>query len=560
MMISSLLQAIVVSSVPLFLSGILPTASGEKANQLFRLPFSLDLGLGVQRFAFLMFAIVVLSSVLTLATIYYCNRLALSRIPVVSVRLLASYLDREYEWRADKNNADLVKRVVGDTGVVVTQVIQHLIQITARGFDIAVIFGVLFWAKPSVALTAFCGLAAVYCVLVFLVRKHVRRAGKRLHEANSQLFVMAKEALETALEARLLGRRDYFLKRFDGVSKRASKEMLSIAYIGVLPKPLLELCLFGGIFLGVAGLTARGWNASAIVPLLSLYGAAGIRLLPAAQQMYFSVNNVLAFQAMVQDLARDLEWKADVSQRKQLSQNASSRDLFDLKNVGFRYQTSTSNVLEDVTFKIVEGQKVAFVGHTGSGKSTLMNLLLGFLEPTFGELRVAGSGISLGYVPQKIAFVDGTIAENIALGVPEGEVDFKRLEEVCKRAQAWEFISKLDGGLGHEFGEDATRLSGGQRQRIGIARALYHKPRVIVLDEASSALDAQTEKEVYAPLFGDEQLTVVVISHRLAVLEGCDRILMLKEGKVVGTGSFSELKANCGEFKAMLEAGEVGDR
>ena len=514
-----------------------------------------------QDFAHTMFAIVLLSASVNLATIFWGNRMAISRIPVISSRLLENFLRRDLEWFSRQNKTDLIKRVVSDIEVVVTQVIQHLVQIVAKTFDALTIFAVLLVAKPAFAVSALASLLVVYSALVVIGKGHVRKAGRRLHILNSERLIYAKEAVDNSILTKLMGIQGYFVTRFRQKSEAATKEQLSIAYFGILPKPLLELCLYGGVFIGVAVLSARGWSAAAIVPLLSLYGAAGIRLLPAAQQLYYSISSVLANEYLVRDVANELS-QQPAARIQAFSVHEQAETLYQFSDVDFQYKNAENQALKRINFSIRPGQKVALVGATGSGKSTLAALILGLLVPTGGRITVDPQLEKLegfiGYVPQSVVFVDGTVAENIALGQEEGNVEQSRLFKAAERAQALDFIEELPGGFDYQFGEDAIRLSGGQRQRIGIARLLYNSPRVVVLDEASSALDAKTEKAVYEPLFSDPELTVVLITHRLALIEGCDLIILLKDGEITAKGTFGELKNGCKEFEDLLRAAEFG--
>jgi ABC-type bacteriocin/lantibiotic exporter with double-glycine peptidase domain len=282
------------------------------------------------------------------------------------------------------------------------------------------------------------------------------------------------------------------------------------------------------------------------VPLLSLYAAAGIRLLPAAQQLYFSINNLTASYPQLQRIVSDLSEAVSTPKVNEKNKELPPPLVLQLNNVSFRYARAPINSLSNISISIQEGEKIGIVGQTGSGKSTLIALLLNLLTPTSGEVhsRDPQSGTTsrwAGYVPQNITFTDGTIAENIAFGLQVDRIDLEQVEKAAKAAQAWEFIKELDDGLNHKIGEDASRLSGGQRQRLGVARALYFEPQVLILDEASSALDAATEKSVYAPLFRSQHLTLIIISHRLEVLSECDMLYMLKDGRLVSSGNYCQL-------------------
>ena len=555
MILSSLLQAAVVSSVPVFFSVVL---NGEPAFDLFELPLSLKGTENTLKLSFVLFSLVVFSSGMSVFTLYMGRRLTIKRVPAISTKLLKKYLQQPYEWHLQQNSSKLIKQVLSDVNAVFSGVMSQLIQVFAKAFDLIVLFAVLVIAKPVVAISAFAGLSLVYLILFGLGKAHIEAAGKRVFHASSIRFVSAREALENTKLLKIYQCESRFLERFESAAEDVAKEQMTMAYFGLIPKPLLEVCLFGGIFLGVAALTARGWSAEATVPLLSLYGAAGIRVLPAAQQIYYSFHSLLSNSYLLGKLADDLRDTNTEEVLRRMDECVEACDKIRFSGVSFHYEGGSQAALEGVSFEALAGSKIAFVGQTGSGKSTLVNLLLCLLQPTKGSIGLPflkESRISnvVGYVPQDVSFTDATIASNIAFGIPEDEIDYEKVRDAAKKAQAWDFIAELPGGVQYSLGEDATRLSGGQRQRIGIARALYFSPSVLVLDEASSALDADTERNVFEELFKLDDLTLVVIGHRLSVLKECDRLFLLKQGRLVAEGSFEELLEISEYFRSLLD-------
>jgi ATP-binding cassette, subfamily B, bacterial PglK len=558
MTVSSLLQAAVVSSVPVFFSALL---KGESATGLFSLPLSLDVGDSIQGLSLILFGVVVLSSACSLLTLYLGELIALSRKPAISCRLLETYLHQPYEWYLQQNSADLIKRVVDDVNMILGPVMQQALQFVAKSFDVLLLFLVLVWAKPIVALCSFAMLGFVYLVLLAIGKGHIESAGVRLFAANGRRYVCAQEALRHAKTLKIYRCESQFLDRYRTAAEEAAREQMKIAYFGILPKPLLELCLFGGVFLGVAALTSRGWGVDAILPILALYAAAGIRVLPGAQQLYYSLTTLRSVAHAVEELARDFDLAVSESSGVVSSLKVEHATSVSLDNVSFCYSGAEKLALKGVSLAIAPGRKVAFVGRTGSGKTTIVNLLLRLLEPTDGLLRlpfVDGARVSesVGYVPQDVTFTDHTIEANIAFGVPKDEIDTARVVQACCQAQALEFVEELREGLDYPLGEAASRLSGGQRQRIGIARALYFTPAVLVLDEASSALDAETERNVFSSLFELDDVTLIIISHRLSVLKQCDELFLLREGELVASGDFDHLSQSNDYFRSLLDSFE----
>jgi ATP-binding cassette subfamily C protein len=234
--------------------------------------------------------------------------------------------------------------------------------------------------------------------------------------------------------------------------------------------------------------------------------------------------------------------------------------------VSYAYDAGGASVLDDVSLAIRRGESIGIVGHTGAGKSTLVDLLLGLLQPTAGRISVDGRDRrqharwwqrQIGYVPQAFFVTDDTLRRNIAFGIPDAEIDERRVQRAARVAQLEEVVAGLPQGLDTFVGERGIRLSGGQRQRVVIARALYHEPQVLVFDEATSALDNQTEREIARAIEAlHGAITLIVIAHRLSTVRGCDRLIFLDQGRVAGVGSYEELMAGDARFRAVAAEGQ----
>ena len=308
-----------------------------------------------------------------------------------------------------------------------------------------------------------------------------------------------------------------------------------------------------------------------VLPMIGLFAFAAYRLQPSLQFIFAGISALRYGKTAVERIRSDLRTysaSAEIDQKNW--EPIRPRESLQINISEFRYQVSDKSALQNISLSILPGQSIGIVGQTGSGKSTLINILLGLLRPTFGEIEVDGIVISdekipawrssIGYVPQDIFLADTSLAENIAFGVTRDQIDISRVHECAKVAEIFDFINAdLDEGFWTQVGERGVRLSGGQKQRIGIARALYEDPSVLVLDEATSALDSIVEKSVISNI---ERLKgskiVVMVAHRIATIRDCDSIIMLESGAVADVGTYEELHRRNERFRSMVnEAGRV---
>jgi len=459
-------------------------------------------------------------------------------------RLLATYLRQPYAFHLQRNSAQLIQNV--STGVsTTTRVLSSNLIILTEGMVLLGISALLLNVEPLGALIVALILGVAAWAFHRITRRHIFRWGElRMYHA-SLATQHLMQGLGGAKDVKLLGREDDFLAQFHLHNTEGLRVARYQTTLQALPRLWLELLAVTGLATLVLTMLVQGRDMTNIVPTLGLFSAAAFRLMP-------SVNRVLA---SVQDIRYSLPWIDVIYQEFQLPapelaaklRNASGfLTQIRLTDISYSYPGASAPALNGFSIAIQKSESVGFIGPTGSGKSTLIDLVLGLLTPTGGQVTVDGVDIQqnirawqdqIGYVPQSIYLTDDSLRRNVAFGLPNAQIDDAAVQRAIKAAQLEEFVASLRDGLETFIGERGVRLSGGQRQRIGIARALYHDPAVLVLDEATSALDTATERDVMqavSALKGTK--TLLIVAHRLSTLEHCDRLYQIVQGRVLEEG------------------------
>jgi ABC-type multidrug transport system fused ATPase/permease subunit len=491
-------------------------------------------------------------------------------------RLLARYMSRPYEFFLNRNTAELGKNILIESRTVVIGIFSPAGELVSRGLIIIAIMVLLVTVDPLVALAIVVVLGGLYAVVYVSARRKLNVIGMQQVHAGAEKAKAASEALSGIKELKVLGRENTFLHRFSIHAERHSTNNVAAGLISDMPRHALEVIAFGGILLVVVYFLGRGDQQSTIVPLLALYAFAGYRLLPALQQLFAAFamlrRSVAALDVLHQDLLGGTG-TAESAERA-LAESAAEitlpfRRTLELRNVSFRYEGALQPAIDGLDLQIDAHTSVGLVGPSGCGKTTTVDMLLGLLQPTEGEMladgieikseNLAGWRRNLGYVPQQIYISDDSIARNIAFGVPDEQIDMMAVRHAAQIANLAEFVEmELPDGYATEIGERGVRLSGGQRQRIGIARALYRDPAILVLDEATSALDGITEESVMdAVRTLSRKKTLIIIAHRLTTIRDCDVIYVLNHGKVVTRGRYDDLMRESSWFRSAAGGGPL---
>ena len=522
--------------------------------------FIFILGIGVIIFLFI-------SNVARTLSSYMVKRYSAMRNHSFSVRLLQMYISQPYSFFLNKNSSELVKNILGEVNVVIRAFLLPLLEMIKNIIIGIFIIGMLLFVEPILTIIVATILSSLYIFIYYIFRNILKKLGAERLVSNTQRFKYANEVLNGIKSVKVLGRESVFLGLFTKPSKKLCKNQAYSDIIGDVPRYLIETFVFGGILLVILYLFQARDSIQDIIPILSLYIFAGYRLMPAMQKIFKSLTK-LKFNTSVVDLIHDhlvnntvvaLPGVINDSEKKKF------KNELKLENISFSYQGTSEKIIKDQSFSIKANTTVGLVGSTGCGKTTLVDIILGLLEPQEGQILVDDVMINsenrrnwqanLGYVPQSIFLTDDTIASNIAFGVPEDKIDLELVRNVAGIADLSTFIEEeLEDKYKTVVGDRGIRLSGGQRQRIGIARALYFNPSVLILDEASSALDGLTEKAIMDSIYKlSHEKTIIMIAHRLTTIKGCDVIYIMDKGIVVDSGTYDELIECNDNFRHMAE-------
>ena len=506
---------------------------------------------------FVVLGVLFLSNLIAALTVWSILRFSFTAGRDLAQKMFSVYLNHPYVFFLNRNSSELVQNTLFEMGRTVNNVLIPLLTILARSTIALSILILLFSVNPSLALVAGTLLGGAYGLVYFGVRKTLARSGQEISRENARRTQVAYETFGGIKDIKILGREKTFFDLFQKPVERYALLQAQTQMISLLPRYALETMAFGGIIGIVLYLLSTGENLSTTLPLISLYALAGYRLMPALQQIFANWSTVRFNISAVERISRDIEALPENAQKQEVPPPATRRlslqTAIELDRVTFHYPGREEAVLDDLSLVIPARTSIGLVGSTGSGKTTTLDILLGLLEPTGGSLKIDGQPVNrtnvrqwqatIGYVPQQIMLLDDTVLKNIAFGIPEQEIDRDKVVQAATLAHLHDFVtSDLREGYDTPIGERGVRLSGGQRQRIGIARALYHKPSVLVLDEATSALDNITENvimEALNTLARDK--TVIMVAHRLTTVRECDTIVVLDRGRVVDSGTYDAL-------------------
>lgn len=516
----------------------------------------------VSKISLLFIAAIILANSLRILTIQVQTQLAASIASDMSCQVYERTLLQPYQFHLRHNSSELIQSTIDDTRTLTSHVLIPLLGIVSNTFIACFLVGILFFINGQITVITVVILGLAYVILYRLRHKLLQRNSRIVVQTSQQQIKTVQEGLGGIRDVLLAGNQNFFQSLYEQVDLPYRHALASNTAIAQTPRYIIEALLM----ITVASFALFSGNQGEFSQLLPILGSLALganRLLPILQQTFAGLVKIQGARASLKRILVGLERPVSPLQRLSPKPELELRRELQLNHIWFRYADNEPWVIKNLNIAIEAQTTVGFVGSTGSGKSTIADIILGLLLPQQGEIWVDEQRLekghlrqwqqSIAHVPQNIYLTDATIAENIAFGVPQTEIDSTSLDRAAKLARIDDFIRSLPAGYDTYVGERGVRLSGGQRQRIGIARALYHHASVIVFDEATSALDNATEREVMAAILDlSHQITMILIAHRLTTVKRCDRIFELSQGRVVAQGRYADLLQNSASFRAMV--------
>ncbi len=471
----------------------------------------------------------------------------------LSTRMLSSYMKRPYEFFLNTNSSYIMRGIAGDVSSVY-QIILCGFQIIAEVANVVLIGGYLIKTDPMIA-----GLSmavALVCLLgiTFGFKGVMKRAGKKMREAQTWQNRYSYQAIIGIKEITVLGRRKAFVDKYEGISRKVEKYTVSSNTVSAAPDRIIEGICMAGIMLVICFRLGAGMNMETFVPVMGVFAVGAFKLFPSVSKVSSRLNQIVfcmpGFNNAYNNLKEEEKYNAERNNESEgMAATSVAGDPLKFENIirindiYWHYFEKKENVLKGLSLTIKKGESIGLIGSSGAGKSTLADIIMGLFQPQRGTVEVDGVDIFsakdkwiklVGYVPQSIFLVDDTVRCNVAFGLEEKDISDEKVWKALERAQIKEFIKKLPDGLDTMVGEFGLKFSGGQRQRIAIARALYDSPEVLILDEATAALDNDTENALMESIESLQgTITMIIVAHRLTTIRECDHIYEIKDGIAV---------------------------
>jgi ABC-type multidrug transport system fused ATPase/permease subunit len=482
-------------------------------------------------------------------------------------RLFGVYLRSPYAFHLDRHSSLLQRNMSFDARNVVVAVMIPMMSALVEVSIMLAVCCLLLIMDPWATLAAVVMLGTFAGGFYAIVRSRLLVGGQTAQRLNAALMKIVTQGINGIKETKVKGVEGYFLDQYATTAVLYATTQQQMSFIRDMPRAVIESLGFLTVIGMVLMMLLRGDDLDRVLPMIALFAVAGARLMPSFSRIMAALTSVRFSAPSVDVLAEDLRSLEVEPTRPELSHPPIRlvRDIC-LENVRFKYRASPRPVLDGIDLVIRRGEQIAFVGASGAGKTTVVDVILGLLRLDSGRILIDGVDIQtnlrswqgqIGYIAQPVYLLDDTVRRNVAYGEPDDRIDDARVWAALAEAQLDEVVRARPNGLDATIGEKGVRLSGGQRQRIGIARALYSAPEVLVLDEATSALDNETEREIMEAIRAFRgKKTILTIAHRLSTVRDSDRLCFLEDGKVVDIGTFDELLDRCDEFRRMVSAAE----
>jgi len=558
MLVAALLEMVGIGAIPGFVALLSnPDAAFEKlpGGALTSWIRNSELSVVTLYGAALLAAIFLIKNVFVAGLIYAEGRVVRDVACAVATRLFRTYVNSPYTFHLQRNPAELFRNVSTEV-LQAMALISSGMMIIREGLVLIVVFLLLLILDPMVSLATFLFLGTAAVAFYLSIRRSLLERGRMAQAHRARQYKAVNQTLGAIKDAKILGREPYLIDLFQREVRGSQHNELYAKVAAALPRLFLEVLAVSSFVMVALLFVLLDRDMVSMLPVLALLAVGTVRLVPAFNSITASLVRMRSQYPALELICQELvELEQDsISQSAQSAMSPVDeyfKSAIILDDLHYTYPGASAEAMRGVSVTINAGEAVGFIGSSGAGKSTLIDLILGLLTPTKGEVKVDGRNIAdniaawqrrIGYIPQDIYLIDDSIRRNIAFGLPDEEIDHDAVERALGAAQLDFFIKSLPQGVETTVGNRGIRLSGGQRQRIGIARALYRNPEILVMDEATSALDSETERAVVAAIAELQgERTIIIIAHRLSTVEGCDRIYLLQEGRVIDSGNISEL-------------------
>ncbi|MGJ9459037.1 ABC transporter ATP-binding protein [Oceanobacillus sp. CF4.6] len=509
--------------------------------------------------AFIIFLVALLLSVFVFKNLYlllfnYLQvRVTTNQQVKLSRNLFREYLTKPYIFHLQRNTADLLRNVNGEVSRVFQGIVISVFQLLTEILVIMCISVLLFVTAPAAMITASILLGGSVFLFFKLQRNKIDQLGKEQQKVSGAMIKWVNQGLGASKEVKVSGKESFFIKSYTDQSQINANNNRYMKMLEIIPRIFIETLIVAIVLIVMLIIILQGTNATQLISTMALFAMAAIRLMPSINRVVALITTIKyslpALNVVYEDLFMNND-EAPIINRVPMEINKGPKAFHEsihLKEVSFRYPNQKEFAVKDVSLTIPIGQSVAFIGESGAGKTTLVDIILGLFRPDRGSVSIDGNNLleqkplwqqKIGYIPQSIFLSDDTIRGNVAFGIKREMIDDREVWRALEQAQLREFVEALPDQLETSVGERGVRLSGGQRQRIGIARALYHNPEILFMDEATSALDNETEKEIMKAIDGLRgEKTLIIIAHRLSTIENCDIIFKINKGKLVSVNN-----------------------
>ncbi|MBY0145895.1 ABC transporter ATP-binding protein [Neobacillus niacini] len=510
---------------------------------------------------FIIFAVGILLTVFILKNgyllgFYYLQyRVIFNQKVKLSSLMFKGYLTKPYTFHLQRNSAELLRNVNGEVSKIFDGILLATFQLLTETLVVFSILSLLIITAPLATLTAGILLGGSVFIFFKIFRNKITYLGKENQKISREVIKWVNQGLGASKEIKVSGKEHYFVNSYEKQSRIMARNTIYKNMLDQVPRLFIETLLVSVVLITMIIIVFQGTNTANLVATMSLFAMAAFRLMPSINRIVASLSTIrfsqpaltVVYKDLIEDnLGRKPKSENEINESKPVKVAKGEKTFkksINLEKVYFRYPNQDDYSINDVSLTIPIGNSVAFVGTSGAGKTTIVDIILGLLEPEKGLVFIDGKELNellptwkskIGYIPQSIYLSDETIRKNVAFGIDDNDIDELAVQKAIKDAQLENFVDSLPEGLDTIVGERGVRLSGGQRQRIGIARALYYNPEIIFLDEATSALDNSTEKEIMRAIDGLKgEKTLIIIAHRLSTIENCDIVFKVDKGRLV---------------------------